>query len=148
MKSLKMKRESISSIFLPMRFTKYVKARTDMRQIGMDNRRKKALLASRSYPMKIPKKRLVKVNVAGCRIEETKTTARLENDVVKKTSERRIRVAQKPKRQSLIQIVELLWETLMIPPRDRNPNHIKLEKRERAIKRLKLKTGSFFRNTQ
>jgi len=77
-------------------------------------------------------------------MEETKTPPRLADDVVQKTSKRRIRAAQKPRRQSLIQTVEFFRAALMILPRIRNPNHIKLEKRERAEQRLKLKMGSFF----
>jgi len=81
---------------------------------------------------------------AGCKIEETNTPSRSENDVVEKTRKRRMRAKEKPRRKSLAQTKEFPRKKLVKPPTKIKPNHIRQEKRERAEQRLKLKTGSFF----
>lgn len=80
----------------------------------------------------------------GCRMEEAKALLKLANDVVENTNKRRINVAQKPRRQSLIQGFGFLRKALRMLPRKMSPNQVMQEKRERAEHRLKLKMGSVF----
>ena len=80
----------------------------------------------------------------GCKEEERIAFIRSANDTVKKTNNRRISVTQKPKRKSLTQMVGLPRKPLRILPRKMKINQNKLENRDRAEQRLKLKIGSFF----
>lgn len=88
-------------------------------------------------------KKMGMVHSAGWRIDEMKISLRFAKDVVEKTSKRRMRATEKPKRKSLTQTMVFSRKTLMRLPRKMKPNHIRQEKRERAEQRLKLKTGSF-----
>ena len=65
-------------------------------------------------------------------------------ETVKKTISLKIRAAQNPKRNSLIQTVSELKKTVKKLPIRMGIDHARFEKRERARHRLKLKTASFF----
>ena len=65
-------------------------------------------------------------------------------ETVKKTISLKIRAAQNPKRNSLIQIVSELRKAVIRLPIRMGIDHVRFEKRERARHRLKLKTTSFF----
>ena len=80
----------------------------------------------------------------GCKEDERTAFRRSANDAVKKTNKRRISVTQKPKRKSLTQMLGLPRKTLRTLPRKMKTNQTKLENRDRAEQRLKLKIGSFF----
>ena len=65
-------------------------------------------------------------------------------ETVKKTISLKIRAAQNPKRNSLIQTVSELKRTVKRLPIRMGIDQTRFEKRERARHRLKLKTTSFF----
>jgi len=65
-------------------------------------------------------------------------------ETVKKTISLKIRAAQNPKRNSLIQTVSELRKAVIRLPIRMEIDQTRFEKRERARHRLKLKTTSFF----
>jgi len=65
-------------------------------------------------------------------------------ETVKKTISLKIRAAQNPKRNSLIQTVSELRKAVIRLPIRMGIDQTRFEKRERARHRLKLKTTSFF----
>jgi len=67
---------------------------------------------------------------------------------VENTNKRSISAPQKPRKKNLIQKIGLSRKTLTVLPRKINPTHIRIEKRERAEQRLKLKIGSLFIKVQ
>jgi hypothetical protein len=70
-------------------------------------------------------------NTGGIR-DKKKIFPRLVKDDVKRTNIRRISAEQKPKRNSLIQILGSLNKAAMKPPPTMKRNHKEQEKRERA----------------
>jgi len=65
-------------------------------------------------------------------------------ETVRKTISLKIRAAQNPKRNSLIQTVSELRKAVIRLPIRMGIDQTRFEKRERARHRLKLKTTSFF----
>jgi len=73
-----------------------------------------------------------------------KAPLRLAMDVVQKTIRRRTKAAENPGSKSFVETVGFPKATFKIPQRIKATSHVKLENRETAEQRLKLKTGSFF----
>jgi len=140
---LKREREGIPRVFLPTLSKRKVKRKTVSTTIGMESEKKMKREAKSYFIIECMKKIGIIHNV-GCRRDERIALLRSANEAVEKTSKRRINAAQKPKRKNLIQRAGFPRKTLMISPRKINPNHNRLEKKERPKQRLKLKTWSVF----
>lgn len=121
-----------------------MKRNTVTTAMKIETKRKMGNCISRPYPITEPIKKMGIVHKMGCKREEKNVLPKSANDVVENTNKRSVSATQKPKKKDLTQRFEFSRKTLIKLPRKTIPNHIRLEKRERAEQRLKLKIGSPF----